>query len=64
MTLKDFNFPRPPNVSLLRVLWSLLDGIWGVLKGSWGVLVVIHIYLAGIVMGYRMWPNLYGSFSA
>ena len=33
------NLPRPPNVPLLRALWSLLDGIWGVLKGSWGVLV-------------------------
>ena len=32
-------FPRPPNVPLLRALWSLLDGIWSVLKGSWGVLV-------------------------
>ena len=32
--------PRPPNVPLLRALWSLVDGIWGVLKGSWGVLVV------------------------
>ena len=31
--------PRPPNVPLLRALWSLLDAIWGVLKGSWGVLV-------------------------
>ena len=31
--------PRPPNVPLLRALWSLLDGIWGVLEGSWGVLV-------------------------
>ena len=31
--------PRPPNVPLLRALWSLLDGIWGLLKGSWGVLV-------------------------
>ena len=31
--------PRPPNVPLLRALWSLLDGIWGFLKGSWGVLV-------------------------
>ena len=30
---------RPPNVALLRALWSLLDGIWGVLQGSWGVLV-------------------------
>ena len=30
--------PAPPNVALLRALWSLLDGIWGVLKGSWGVL--------------------------
>ena len=31
--------PRPPNLPLLRALWSLLVGIWGVLKGSWGVLV-------------------------
>ena len=30
--------PTPPNVPLLRALWSLLDGIWGPLKGSWGVL--------------------------
>ena len=30
--------PAPPNVPLLRALWSLLDGIRGVLKGSWGVL--------------------------
>ena len=30
--------PRPPNVPLLRALWSLLDGISGLLKGSWGVL--------------------------
>ena len=30
--------PRPPNVPLLRALWSLLVGIWGFLKGSWGVL--------------------------
>ena len=28
--------PTPPNVPLLRGLWSLLDGICGVLKGSWG----------------------------
>ena len=26
---------RPPNVPLLRAIWSLLDGIWGLLKGSW-----------------------------
>ena len=32
--------PTPPNVPLLRALWSLLDGIWGLLKGSWGVLVM------------------------
>ena len=32
--------PRPPNASLVRALWSLLDGIWGLLKGSWGVLVL------------------------
>ena len=28
--------PRPPNVPLLRAIWSLLDGIWGLLKGSGG----------------------------
>ena len=28
----------PPNVPLLRALWSLLDCIWGVVEGSWGVL--------------------------
>ena len=27
--------PGPPNVALLRALWSLLDCIWGLLKGSW-----------------------------
>ena len=27
---------RPPNVPLLRALWSLLVGIWGILKGSCG----------------------------
>ena len=37
--LKCISLPRPPNVPLLRALWSLLDGIWCVLKGSWGVLV-------------------------
>ena len=40
---KDGGFlpiPRPPNVPLLRALWSLVDGTWGVLKGSWGVLVL------------------------
>ena len=36
---KDLSVPAPPNVALLRAVWSLLDGIWGVLKGSWGVLV-------------------------
>ena len=30
--------PRPPNVPLLRALWSRLDAIWSLLKGSWGVL--------------------------
>ena len=35
--------PAPPNVPLLRALWSPLDGILGVLKGSWGVLVYIYI---------------------
>ena len=33
--------PRPPNVPLLRALWSLLDSIRGVLKGSWGVVVIV-----------------------
>ena len=28
--------PRPPNVPLLRALWSLLVGVWGSLKGSGG----------------------------
>ena len=28
----------PPNVPLIRALWSLFDGIWGVLEDSWGVL--------------------------
>ena len=31
--------PTPPNIPLLRALWSVLDGTWGLLKGSWGVLV-------------------------
>ena len=35
----SFQFPKRPNVPLLRAFWSLLDGIWGLLKGSWGVLV-------------------------
>ena len=30
--------PTPPNVALLRALWSPVGGIWGLLKGSWGVL--------------------------
>ena len=30
--------PRPPNVPLLRALWSLFDGIRRVLKACWGVL--------------------------
>ena len=34
----------PPNVPLLRALWSLLDGIWGVLEG-WGVLEVSPIHV-------------------
>ena len=38
---KEYPFPRPPNVPLLRALWSLLDGIWGLLEGRWGVLVMI-----------------------
>ena len=40
--------PRPPNVTLLRALWSLLDGIWGLSKGSWGVLVLIPISFCGM----------------
>ena len=32
------SIPRPPNVPLLRALWSVLDGIWGLLKGSLGIL--------------------------
>ena len=46
--LSIFLLPRPPNVHLLRALWSALDGIWGLLKGSWGVLVPtnLSIYLS------------------
>ena len=44
--------PRPPNVPLLRAVWSLLDGIWGVLKGSWGVLVVSRFW----VLSLGLWP--------
>ena len=40
--LSVYAVPGPPNVALLRALWSLLDGIWGVLKGSWGALVYIR----------------------
>ena len=38
--LKSGYRSRPPNVLLLRALWSPLDGvlIWGVLESSWGVL--------------------------
>ena len=36
--IKRLHYPTPPNVPLLRPLWSLLDGIGGSLKGSWGVL--------------------------
>ena len=32
--------PRPPNVPLLRALWSLFDGISGILEGSLGVLAL------------------------
>ena len=35
---KNLQNDRPPNVPLLRALWSLLDAILGLLKGSWGVL--------------------------
>ena len=40
--------PRPPNVPLLRALWSLLVGIWGILKGSWGVLVEVSDVIAAV----------------
>ena len=40
---KEGSFPIPPNVALLRALWSLLVGIWGTLKGTWGVLVWVGI---------------------
>ena len=43
------HIPRPPNVPLLRALWSLLNGIWGVLKGSWGV------HLMYIVSTHTLW---------
>ena len=33
-----FPQPAPPNIALLRALWSLLDGTWGILNSSWGVL--------------------------
>ena len=46
---------KPPNVPLLRALWSLLDGIWGLLKGSWGVLVVHQI---GIRQGDGICPPM------
>ena len=37
------SLPRPPNVRLLRALWSLFIGIWGFLKGTLGLLVwVLH----------------------
>ena len=36
LELESVLLPRPPNVPLLRALWSLLDGIWGLLKGSLG----------------------------
>ena len=36
---RSVSLPRPPNLPLLRAVWSLLVGIWGLLKGNWGVLV-------------------------
>ena len=39
--LQTLHKSRPPNVPLLRALWSLLVGIWAILRGSWGVLVVV-----------------------
>ena len=47
--------PRPPNVPLLRALWSLFDGIWGILKGSWGVLacrlfLLMMYFVSGIIL--------------
>ena len=35
--------PRPPNLPLLRALWSPLNGTWGFLQRSWG---------AGIDLGW------------
>ena len=56
--------PRPPNVALLRALWSVLDGSWGVLKSSWGVLADMYeifirymsqdVYLKLFVMRYPL----------
>ena len=48
--------PRPPNVPLLRALWSLLDGIWGLLKGSWGCW--IHIYTSGLLLNQSLLEKL------
>ena len=48
--------PAPPNVPLLRALWSLLDGMWGVLKGSWGVLVHICFF---VIWGLELWFTEY-----
>ena len=41
----------PPNVLLLRALWSLLDAIWGILKGSGGVLGSIE----SRTLGFTSW---------
>ena len=49
------SIPRPPNVPLLRALWSLLDGTWGLLKGSSGVLVQTANMEFGPPKPYMVW---------
>ena len=56
--------PRPPNVSLLTALWSLLVGRGGIVKGSWGVLVnhIVFKHQSGIwgfpkIMGLNIDPK-------
>ena len=49
--VRGHRIPTPPNVPLLRALWSLLDGIWGLLRGGWGVLVLELVLV----------PRLYGN---
>ena len=49
---------RPPNVPLLRALWSLLDGILGLLKGGWGVLVPAKSEMIEAFLGTRIVPGM------